>query len=129
MLIFGEYIYTNWTNNKLDFNMTLYICFLITLVANTVWYTSSVVLVSTNNHKEFSMYYLISCFVSLLLGYFIITYTNTINYLPLSLLIIDVLLIILVLKSSLKIVNDNFNQFIFETLKLPIITIKNMIKK
>jgi O-antigen/teichoic acid export membrane protein len=129
LLIFGEFIYTNWTNNKLDFNMTLYICFLITLVANTVWYTSSVVLASTNNHKVFSMYYLISCFVSLLLGYFIITYTNTINYLPLSLLIIDILLIILVLKSSLKIVNDNFSEFIFETLKLPIITIKNMIKK
>lgn len=112
LLIFGELIYTTWTKNKLEFDIILFICFLITLVSNTVWYTSSVVLVSTNNHKIFSIYYVISCIISILLGFFIITTSGIISYVPLSLLVIDIFLIGFVLKQSLTIVDDNFQNFI-----------------
>ena len=126
MLIFGRLIYTLWTNDELEFNITLVICFLITLILNSFWYTSGTVLTSTNNHKRFSFYYLLSTSIALFLGFLITRYTGNINYTPLSLLVIDISLIFFVIKSSLNIVGDDFNQFIRAVLILPLKLIKKL---
>lgn len=125
LFIFGEFIYTTWTKSKLEFDAILFISFLITLITNTVWYTSSVVLASTNNHKTFSLYYVGSCFISLLLGYFVIKTTNIVSFVPLSLLMIDVFLIFVVLKNSLLIVQDSWRDFFKSVREFPFDLFKN----
>ena len=124
MLIFGRLIYTFWTNYKIEFNVTLFTCFLITLILNSFWYTSGAVLSSTNNHKRFSFYYLISTIVALFLGYFVTMYTGNINYTPLSLIVIDISLIFFVIRSSINIVGDDFKQFFRAILILPLKLLK-----
>jgi len=125
LFLFGEFIYLTWTKNQLEFDIILFVSFLITLITNTVWYTSSVVLASTNNHKTFSLYYVGSCFIALLLGYFVIKTTNIISFVPLSLLIIDVFLIFIVLKNSLLIVQDTWKDFFSAVMELPFDLLKN----
>jgi len=117
--LLGEPIYLFWIKNKIEFNQILFYCFLITLISNTVWYTSSVVLASTNKHKAFSLYYLIACCLSIISGYIIIKVTSVITFVPLALLVIDVFLILIVLKQSFKIVHDRFDVFFKYLINFP----------
>lgn len=118
-LLFGEFVYLFWTEHKIEFNHTLFYCFLFTLITNTVWYTSSTVLASTNKHKAFSLYYLVGCFISIVLAYIIVEITDTVSFVPLALLIVDVILIFIVLKQSLKVVNDEFELFLKYFINFP----------
>ena len=128
LLIFGKWIYETWTNYEIEFNSILFYLFLITLFTNTLWSASSTVLISTNNHKTYSIIYLISTIISLSIAYLILILFNSISYLPLALLIIDVLLIYAVLRQSLKIVDEDINEFLKSFLIQPILFIKSIFK-
>ena len=124
LLLFGKTIYVFWTGGEIEFNSILFFSFLLTLITNTIWFTSSVVLASTNNHQKFSIYYLIATSLSIVAGYFIVVIFNNISFLPLSLLLIDIFLIRFVLKQSLYIVEDNFPNFIKYIFLQPIAYLK-----
>lgn len=125
LLIFGKWIYETWTNHEIEFNSILFYLFLITLFTSTFWSASSTVLISTNNHKTYSIIYLISTFISISIAYLILTFFNSISYLPLALLIIDVLLIHAVLRQTLKILDEDINEFLKSFLIEPILSIKS----
>lgn len=118
----GEYIYNAWTKNTLDFDKTLFNLLLLTLITNSIWSTSNVFLQATNNHKEFSLIYLLSS--CLILGTtFLIVYTfNTISLIPMSMLIIDLFLFFYVIRKSFQITEDSYkglkNSLLFEFNKI-----------
>jgi len=116
----SELIYETWTNNVLDFNIVLMLCFLTTVITHTIWSSTSIILMSTNNHKKLSFYYLTTSLCSLLIGFILLKATNSINYLPLSLLIIDVVLIYIVMNQSLNIVGDTKSSFLKSIICFPL---------
>lgn len=120
LLVFGKMIYIFWTNEKIDLDYTLLVTFVITIITNTIWYSASIALAATNNHKTYSLYYLVSSALSLIIGYIMLRLFQDLSYLPLSLLIIDCFLIGIVLKQSFTIVDDNFKDFFHSIFTEPI---------
>jgi O-antigen/teichoic acid export membrane protein len=119
LLIFGKYIFSIWTGSDLRFDFFLLFAFLLSLNTSNIWSTSSVVLASTNNHRGYATLYLISCLISLIIGFLILSIFKDLSFLPLSMLLTDLVLILYVLKRSLNVVEDNFISFFKEAVRAP----------
>ena len=125
----GEYIYTIWTKNVVEFNIILFTLLLMALITNTLWSSSSVLLQATNNHKSFSLVYLLSAVLVFVLIFLILRTSHTISYIPISMIIADLLLIFFVLKKTFIITNDKFSSFLLGTYVLVIETMKSFMNK
>ena len=112
LIIFGEYIYTIWTSGAIKFNFNLMAVFLLVLVVNNLWYTSSVTMMATNNHSKLGILYMISSFFSLLLAYFLIPIWHSLIVTALCLLIVDAVLSAYTIRNSLLLTQDSFSQII-----------------
>lgn len=124
LYLFGENIYILWTDAKIEFDRVLFLTFLLTLVSNTIWFTSSVVLASTNNHKKYASYFLLASIFSIGIAYVILRVTEKITYIPIALLIIDIILSRIVIKQSLEIVHDKFYDFALAVVMTPLYILK-----
>lgn len=111
LLFLGKYIYMFWTKGLIDFNFNLMLAFLIVLIANNFWYTSSVILMGTNNHQRLGIYYFVSSLLALIIARFLIVF-HSLPLIVLSLIIMDIVLSSYTLKSSLKLTHDNFKDFL-----------------
>ncbi len=128
LFLFGKTIYMPWTNYKMDFNSVLFYNFLFTMVLSTIWGVSSVVLAATNNHKMYSLLYLISTIISLGVAYAILKTAGNISFLPLALLVTDILLIVVVEKQVLNLVSDTLREFIKSIILTPVLIVKSRLK-
>lgn len=111
MVIVGPFLYVFWTKGTLVFDSVLFYLLLISLITNALWSASSVLLQATNNHKEFSVFYLFSSILAFLFTTFIVIRFNNITLIPISMLLVDFLLLWFVFKKALKISEDNLIQF------------------
>lgn len=106
LLVAGPFIYSVWTKNLMNFNFSLMLAFVIVLIVNNIWFTSSVVLASTNNHSIMGGLYVLGACLSLLLAFIIHIYYQSLIYTTYSLLLVDVLLSVYVLKASYKLIQS-----------------------
>jgi len=127
LAIFGKSIYVIWTGHRIEFDSVLFNIFLLTMVTSSISNATGVVLASTNNHKTLSILFLLSTAASLGLAYFILRITATISYIPVSLFVIDMVLIVYVINHALKIVDDTLQEFLKSVLLDPIYFIKSRI--
>jgi O-antigen/teichoic acid export membrane protein len=107
----GETIYNIWTNHEVTLNIGLFYFFILSLITNTIWSSSSVVLMATNNNKGFSLLYLIMALYVFVSSFFILKYTSRIEIIPLAIISADIILIIFVLKRALKLTEDSLENF------------------
>lgn len=128
LLFMGKYIYILWLGVDIEFDSILFYSFLLTLVANTVWYTSSVVLVATNQHTSFAIYFFFGSLISIFLAYIMLNFGLKISYLPFSLLILDILMIVTVFRQTIKVVDDTFKNFLVSFLVCPINVLNKVLK-
>lgn len=66
---FGPFAYHLWIRNTLAFDFTCFHILIFVAVANSLWSTSSVVSMSTNQHHRLAVAYLCSTMVSIAIGY------------------------------------------------------------
>ncbi|MDR2407263.1 MAG: hypothetical protein LBE13_04010 [Bacteroidales bacterium] len=85
------------------------------------------ILVATNNHIGYSKLYLVTSVLAILLCVTIINSTHNVSYVPLSLLVIDVVMLFYVFKKSLILSRDTLNDFIID-LKIDIYVLIDKIK-
>lgn len=111
LVFFGKNIYVVWTEYKVEFDSILFYLFIVTLLSNTIWSSSSIVLQSTNNHIIFSLIYLVATIASLGLAYLILIFTKTISYMPFSLLLIELSMSTYVIRKSLQLTGDTLRDF------------------
>jgi len=107
ILLFGDSIYTLWTNGKVHFSSSLMFAFLLVLVTQSLWETSGTILMAINMHLKLGILYLIGCVVSLILAILLI---NTFCYLETAVycqLIIHLALVIYSIKKALELTQDN----------------------
>lgn len=107
LLVVGEQVYTLWTRRQADYDSTLFVLFLLTLVAGTLWSSSAVVLQATNNHVRLAILSLGTAVSSLGLSYVVLRYLNDMSYLPLALLVGELVIVAYVLKRSLSLTGDS----------------------
>ena len=119
LLLFGNFIYTIWTNGNLSFNHIMMISFLAVLFFENMWTTSSVTLLATNNHSIIGLAYALLSLVAFAFTFIISKYSDiSINYIPLPLLTIHLPLIYITIKKGLILTDDSFKNLIKESFVL-----------
>ncbi len=103
--IAGPFVYRTWIHNAVPFNRTAFHIFLLVSIANAIWYTSSVVPMSTNRHLRLTLTYLVATALSLGVAWGL-TRAFGIAGGASALLIIDACMCWVVLRAALKQVHD-----------------------
>ena len=108
LLIFGNHIYTIWTQGKVAFDFYLMFAFLIVLIFRNIWSTSSVALMATNTHSKIGILYVFCSILSIGLSIAFANYFNSIILIAYCLLLIELGLSYFALKNGLEITKDTW---------------------
>jgi O-antigen/teichoic acid export membrane protein len=114
----GGYVYQFWLSGKVVFDANLFMWLLISAAVNTVWYTSSAVLMATNTHQGIALAYLFETTISLALAVILINEYNIIGA-GMATIFGDIFMTIIVLRHSFKLLQDNLVDFMQEVLFKP----------
>lgn len=109
--LIGEWIISVWTRHAFEQNHTLLILLLATTFFNVLWQTSWVVLMATNKHEIISIVFVASAAGGLLLSVLIIPLLG-INGAGLVLVIAELPLLFLVIKSALTLLGDKWLMYL-----------------
>lgn len=124
LIVSGRTIYGIWTHHKLVLDQTLYYVLLAEVLANALWFTSSIVPISCNRHERQSAVYLIATTASLPTAYMLM-YWMGLPGVGVSLLLTDVCMIAYVLTKSLAILHDSPVEFSRAMFRFPTLAGEN----
>lgn len=105
LLIFGDVIYTVWTRNTIEYDFCLVVIFCATLFVNSIWEASCITMTSTNRHFRFSLIYVLSTVIAVLIAYCSVQYFFSLYSIALSIIVVDVIMTLSALIMSNKIIN------------------------
>lgn len=111
LLLFGCDIYQVWTGGTIKIQQDLFYFFILNILTSSIWLSSGVILFATNCHEKYSKYYLLLSFLSLIFGFILLKITGDLFYIPIVLIVMDLVLNKVVLIESFKLTKDNV--FIF----------------
>ncbi|NCI48081.1 lipopolysaccharide biosynthesis protein [Sediminibacterium soli] len=112
LFFLGNLLYTTWTRGAVKFDPILFTLLLVSLIANTIWSSSTVLLQATNNHKKFSLFYLFAAMLIFIASLLVLAIIKQVRYIPLSILFVDILLVYYVVKRALSITDDSLSLFL-----------------
>jgi O-antigen/teichoic acid export membrane protein len=112
LLIFGNYIYSLWTQGKVEFDFSLMLAFLIVLIFRNIWSTSSVALMATNKHSKMGLLYVFFSVLSIGVAITLAIFYPSITLNVYCLLIIEIGLCIYTLKRAMELTEDNFGDLV-----------------
>ena len=128
LLLVGPTFYKIWTRGKLQFDGHLFHILLAVSLANSCWYTSSVVPMSINAHQKIALGLFCASVASLALGSILITPFG-LSGCAVALLLIDIVMIGFIMRTALRHVSDNQNEFLTAVLTtLPTGQLKRLIR-
>jgi O-antigen/teichoic acid export membrane protein len=110
LMLFGNGIYSRWTHHKLVMDQYLFHLLLVEVLANSLWFTSSIVPVACNCHERVAAIFLSTTAISLPVAYFIMLQWGLLGA-GISLLLVDLCMISYVFKRSLALLQDNLSEF------------------
>lgn len=116
--LIGPYIYQQWVRHAVAMDTNCFHILILVTFANSLWYTSSVVPMSTNEHHRIAFWLMALSTGSLLVARLVIPGLGLTGA-ALALLLIDVLMIWLVLRTSLRQLNDKLPQFLGDVFSIP----------
>lgn len=111
LLIFGPFVYGIWTQGMIPFDYPLVIAFLVVLLADNTWNTSSVCLIATNKHSIIGIGYTITALLSISVAIFIMQTTQSLPLVEYSQLLIHIPLSIYSINAGLKLTQDKWLSF------------------
>jgi hypothetical protein len=111
-LLFGELIFLYWIGNKLNFDYIMFSLFGLTLIAQSVWYSSYVTLVATNKHEKVSFIYIPISILTLISGFLFSKLGASVSFFPISILFGDIIFISIVIKYSLSQINETYKSLL-----------------
>jgi O-antigen/teichoic acid export membrane protein len=118
LALFGKGIYGVWTHHKITLDHALFYVLLIEVLANALWFTSSIVPIAWNRHQRQALVYVSATLASLPIAYFLMKWIG----LPgagISLLMVDLCMIGYVLTGSLRLLHDKLNDFVLALFRPP----------
>ena len=114
----GSRIVAVWTHGRIVMDVAAFHWLLLVIVANSFWYTSSVVTVASNNHERVAAVYLAGTVVSLLIARLLIP-SFGISGAAIALLSIDLIVGWYVVSSSLAALSESARDFYTSMIRLP----------
>jgi O-antigen/teichoic acid export membrane protein len=106
----GPWIYRAWIRHAVSFDAACFHILLLVAFANSLWFTSSVVPMSTNAHHRLAMAFAAASLGSVAIGWALIPVMG-ISGAAWALLVIEILMISLVLRTSLSQLQETFAGF------------------
>jgi O-antigen/teichoic acid export membrane protein len=114
----GPWIYRTWIRHAVGFDANCFHILLLVTFANSLWFTSSVVPMSTNSHNRLAIAFAAVSLGSLAAGRVLIPLMGVAGA-ACALLLIDALMVSLVLRTSLRLLHETFADFISALFRLP----------
>lgn len=111
MVLFGSQVYEIWTGRNVMYAPALAYALLTTLMSNTLWSSSGIILQATNNHMRLSVVYLGASIACVLFSFAILRLTADLAYVPLALLITDTVMVIYVVHRAMALTRDSYAGF------------------
>jgi O-antigen/teichoic acid export membrane protein len=118
LCIAGERIYGAWIHDRLHFDHWVFLLLLAVILVNTMWSTSSVVPVSINDIDRMSVFYILATLLTLVLA-MPLTAAFGIRGAAASLVVVEMIMSIHVLKYSLGRLQDHLHDFLKAVLTVP----------
>jgi O-antigen/teichoic acid export membrane protein len=110
LFFLGRRVIALWTHGRVALDETAFHWLLLVIVANSFWYTSSVVTIAANTHQRVAAFYFSGAACSLGLAYVLIPHFG-ISGSAMALLAIDVIVGWYVLTQSLTSLREGFSDF------------------
>ena len=114
----GERIVTVWTHGRIVMDVGAFHWLLLVIVANSFWYTSSVVTVASNTHEKVAVVYLAGTAASLFIARLLMPHFG-LSGAAMALLAIDITVGWYVLSSSLTALSESARDFYSSMFRLP----------
>jgi O-antigen/teichoic acid export membrane protein len=118
LFVAGDHIFRFWTHGRVIMDVGAFRWLLLGIVANSFWYTSSVVTIASNTHQRVAALYLAGTAGSLVLARYLMPHFG-ISGAGMALLIVDITVGWFVVKSSLVALEDGLRQFLKGLLRVP----------
>jgi O-antigen/teichoic acid export membrane protein len=115
----GPWIYRVWIRHAVGFDGRCFHVLLLVTFVNSLWFTSSVVPMSTNAHHRLTIAFAAASLGSLPLGWLLISCLGMVGA-AWALLPIDILMVSLVLRTSLRQLHESFAEFAGSMIQLPL---------
>jgi O-antigen/teichoic acid export membrane protein len=116
--LIGPHVYGSWTRHAVRFDPLTFLLLLIVIVANSMWYTSSIVPMASNQHEKIAVAYMVGTFLSLCTAYGLMKVISMAGA-AMALLCIDACMLLLVLHVSLGLLSDTRREFAYSLLRVP----------
>jgi len=107
----GPTLYRTWVGRSVNLDVSCFHVLLLVAIANSLWLVSAFVQMSANRHFRFAMAYLAAAVVSCALGYALTERLGLVGS-ALALLLIEIVMCALVLRASLKQMQDTPAEFL-----------------
>ena len=115
--VLGPFVYRLWMHNAIPFDSRCFNILILVTIANSNWYLSSVVPMSTNGHHRIALIYFAMAATSVALAYGLVNVFGIVGA-ALSLLFVDLGMCAVVLRITLKQLQDPFSEFFASHLQL-----------
>jgi O-antigen/teichoic acid export membrane protein len=125
LAVFGNRIYGYWTHHKVVMDHHLFYLLLVEVLANSFWFTSSVVPLACNRHQRQALVYLVATAASLPAAYLLMSWFGLVGA-GISLLMVDLCMIGYVLHHSLALLHDSPSEFARAMLRAPSLGASNL---
>jgi O-antigen/teichoic acid export membrane protein len=116
--IFGPFIYHLWIRQSLDFDATCFHVLLLVVVTNSLWDTSSVIPMSINAHSRIALSYSAAAALSVTIAWMLAPRFGTTGV-ALALFATDACMTCLVIRTSLRLVQDDLKNFVEALFAVP----------
>jgi O-antigen/teichoic acid export membrane protein len=116
----GPALYHLWIRNVVTFDLKCFHVLVFVTFANSLWFTSSVVPMSTNVHHRIASIFVALSLLSLGLGWVLVHQRGLIGA-ALALLLTDLFMNYLVLRTSLRQLQEKFGDFVRAILSFPLL--------
>lgn len=106
LLISGSFVYKIWTHGKVEFEFTLMLVYVIVIFVESLWTSSSVTLMATNNHIRLGIYYVLFTALALSIAIFISLKGTSLTMMASTLILSNVLMCLYTIPAGFKLTKD-----------------------
>lgn len=109
LLVCGPTIYRIWLHNTISFNFNLMLVYCIVIFAESIWMSSSVTLMATNNHLKIGVLYILFTSIALGLAILLGELKYSITVITSTLILSNIAMCFFAIRSSLKLTHDHIS--------------------
>lgn len=106
LLLFGPFIYKVWTHGAVTFSYSLMTAYVIALVVESLWSSSGVTLMATNNHSRLGVTFIISASIGIILSVMFSMFYPRLWIVAATLIIVNILVCFYTIPAGFKLTKD-----------------------